>query len=230
MINAFQIHYEDSQAKDILFQPYKNSALTPFFENAVFEDLHNQGKLCKGDLCGVLSWRFKKKVRVGPRVTIEQIERYAESGVKVLGFHTEYLKTKHNPFKAGDGWHRGLTPTFSEMCRIILEKIGHTIDMNFVRKGAVIYSNYFLCHPDIMQEYLEDWLLPAMKLMREDEQIREMAWQDSKYYRSKNPKIREILKKELKISYYPCHAFILERFFTAFLQKNSKLPITHYLI
>lgn len=228
MINAFQIYYDDSQEKGLLFQPYKNEGLTPFFENSVFEKLHHQGMLCEGDLCGVLSWRFNRKVRVGPHVTPERVQAYADSGVKVLGFQPEYLKTKHNPFKAGDGWHRGLRPTFSEMCKIILQKIGHEIDMNYIRKGAVIYSNYFLCHPDIMEEYLDRWLLPAMEVMREDEGIKNMIWQDAKYYRSKEPKIRKILQKHLKTTYYPCHTFILERFFTAFLQKNSNLPITHF--
>ena len=210
-----QIYYDDIQKKELFpfATPYYSSGLTIFFENAIITELVLAST---ADKIGVASWKLKQKLRwyIGrPREITQEL---LESDYEVLSFtrNTKY----HKMLGAAEAWHPGFLTVFDK----ILSKIG-VVRPNDVK--IPIYQNHFAAKREIYQDYVQNYLCPAMDCIQNDPEINAMAMRDSKYS-DLTHQSAEHLKSKLGISYYPLVPFLLERLFSVYCD-NKKINITH---
>jgi hypothetical protein len=212
-----QIYYRDEQKVSCypFADLYFNDGLTIFFENECIKKLVMESK---ADKIGVCSWKLKEKMRyyIGrPRPLTEEV---INSDYDVLSFtrNTQY----HQMLTAADRWHKG----FREAITKIVESIGQRCP------GEVknpIYQNAFMCKREIYQDYVKNWLTPAMELMLNDQELNKLAMSDSNYSNlaKKDAATPEYLQEKLGVSHYPLAPFILERLFSIYVH-NSKINVT----
>ena len=80
---------------------------------------------------------------------------------------------------------------------------------------------------EIYQDYVKNWLQPAMKAMVEDPELNKYAMSDSNYSNlaKKDAASAEYLKEKIGIPYYPLAPFILERLFSIYVH-NNRINVT----
>ncbi len=212
-----QIFYHEDHLKELypFAIPYDNRGkLTVFFENDVIRKVVME---TTADKIGVCSWKLKAKQRgfyIGRPKEITQ--EVIEGDYDILSFtkNTKY----HTMLASATQSHKFFQPTFDK----ILAHIGKT------RPGEVknpIYQNHFVARTDIYQDYVKNWLQPAISAIEGVPEIRELAYQDSNYSELSGQSAA-ILKSQLGISYYPMVPFLLERLFSVYAQV-MKIKVTY---
>jgi hypothetical protein len=91
-----------------------------------------------------------------------------------------------------------------------------------------IYQNAFMAKNEIYQDYLNEYLIPAMNLIKNDHKIYELATQDSNYsqLQKKDAANPEYLQEKIGFPYYPMAPFILERLFSVYVH-NKNINVTY---
>lgn len=217
MSELYQIYYDDSHLSKLypFAIPYKNESLTIFFENSVIQNLVMASE---ADKVGVVSWKLREKLRyyIGrPRPLTEEV---INSDYDVLSFtrSTKY----HQMLASGERWHKGFTTCITK----IVEGIGSRCP------GEVkipIYQNAFIAKREIYQDYVKNWLTPAMELILNDQAINKLALADSNYSNlaKKDAATPEYLQEKIGMPWYPLAPFILERLFSIYVH-NNKINVT----
>jgi hypothetical protein len=215
-----QIYYREDQ-KEKLYPfaiPYKNEGLTIFFENAIISQLVMASK---ADKIGVVSWKLKSKLRWNlgwPRLPEHITEEILNSDYDVLPFtrNTKY----HKMLDAASLWHPGFRPTLTK----IVEGIGKKMPGE-VKKP--IYQNAFSAKREIYQDYVNDYLNPAMELIKNDPEVNKLAMADSGYSLlvKKDAASPEYLQENLGVPFYPLVPFLLERLFSIYVH-NKNINVT----
>lgn len=201
-----QIYYREEQLKELypFATPYFNEKLTVFFENSVIVEQVMKTKATK---IGVTSWKLRQKQRgfyIGRARPITQ--EVIDGDYDILSFtkNTKY----HVMLAAAAQSHAYFQPTFDK----ILSAIGKT------RPHEVkdpIYQNAFVATKEIYQDYVKNWLSPAMEVMENDKEIRELCFKDSNYDKLSGESAAN-LEKQIGLRYFPMHPFLLERLFSVY--------------
>ena len=116
--------------------------------------------------------------------------------------------------------HKGFGKTFSKIC--------DSIGVKF--KGEVktpIYQNHFSAKREIYQDYVTNYLNPAMEVMKNDHEINKLIMADSNYsnlIKLSKEQVQD-LNNKLGIPYFPLAPFLLERLFSVYVD-NSKINVT----
>jgi hypothetical protein len=196
-----QIYYHPDQLPKILpfSKPYFNSSLTIFFENKPIQEVVSQAT---SKNVGVCSWKLveKMKIRTGLRRPLTQ--DVIDSDYEVLSF-TQNSK-RHQMIAMGNTWHKGFIPALD----LLWQKLG------FKRPGEAkhpIYQNHFAARTDIYQDYVKNFLTPAMELILTDEELNKMMLQPSGYGKLNRKADMTNVRKDLNMDDYPLCPFILER-------------------
>jgi len=211
MIELHQIYYEENQ-KAHLFPfaiPYYNETLTPFFENTIIAD---KVLTTKADKIAVCSWALKHKMngRIPPRRDLTS--EVFEEDFDIMSFTKN--APDHDMLGALDAWHFGS----SLVLREIFDRLGHKM----VKKPKYpIYCNAFCAKTEIYKQYVEEFLQPAIDLMTNDEEIKNLCWKNSGYTRTilNVPVNMERVKNFLGTDYVPLHPFLLERCFSLWIDQ-----------
>jgi hypothetical protein len=218
MIELHQIYYEENQ-KVHLFPfaiPYFNETLTPFFENTIIVD---KVLTTEADKIAVCSWSLKEKMRrrVPPRRELNEAVLYEDFDVMSFSKNA----SDHDMLGALETWHFGS----SLVLKLIFEKLGIIMPK---KPKFPIYQNAFCAKTEIYKEYVTDFLIPAMNLMTNDEEVRELCWKDSGYTRTiLNMRMdMERVKNFLGTDYVPLHPFLLERCFSLWID-NKNLNVVY---
>lgn len=198
--------------------PYKNENLTIFFENDPIVKLVTE---TKADKIAVCSHKLKNKLRwnVAPPQIPEHItEEALNRDYDVLPFTRN--TDQHKMIGAASNWH----PGFREALTQIVQRIGKK--MPFEVK-IPIYQNAFSAKREIYQDYVNDYLIPAMELIKNDPEVYKMVTVDSNYtvLAKKDAASPEYLQKKIGFSYYPLVPFLLERLFSVYIH-NKKINVT----
>lgn len=224
MTEFWQIYWKNEQ-KEYLYpfaKTYRNDNLTIFFENSPISYLVSN---TQADKIAVCSWKIshpdytKTKWNLGwPRKIEDITEEILNSEYDVLPFtrNSKY----HTPLAAASLWH----PNFRETMTQIVEGIGK------IMPGEVkipIYQNAFSAKREIYQDYVNDYLNPAMELVKNDPKIYKLATVDSNYTKLMRDDCAtpEYLQEKIGFNYYPLITFILERLFSVYIQ-NKKINVT----
>lgn len=225
MVEFYQIYFREYQ-KETMYPfaiPYFNNDLTIYFENSVIS------KLIKGtiaDKIAVCSWKLShpKHTKLGWNVgwprKIEQItEEVLNSDYDVLPFtrNTKY----HEMLGAASLWHPGFRPALTK----IVEGIGKKMPLE-VKKP--IYQNAFSAKLEIYQDYVTDYLNPAMEIIKNDPEIYKLATADSNYTQlaRQDAASAEYLQEKIGFPYYPMTPFLLERLFSIYVH-NKNINVTY---
>lgn len=204
----YQIYFRDDQLGNLydFATPHKNETLTVFFENDVIRKLipHETG-----EKVGVCSWQLRQKVGGGIPMRQEFTRQVIEWDYDVLSLGRE--QKEHNMLALMETWHKG--------SREILGKIWSALGKNLCKEPKhPIYSNHFMARTNIYQEYVKDFLIPAMDVMENDPEIKSRCYEDSQYYRLiRNPHYATRIKETLGMDYVPLHTFLLERCFSCWI-------------
>lgn len=218
MTDFYQILFKEEQRAKLypFATPYFNTTLTPFFENAIIQELVMQST---ADKIAVCSWALKdKRTGVIPPKR-ELTAEVLEEDFDVMSFTKN--TGSHEMLGALDAWHAGC----SEILRKIWSKLGLPMPL---KPKFPIYQNAFCARTEIYQEYVTKFLSPAMFLMENDADIRELCYQDAKYTRTILGKDVDMvrIKELLGLDFYPLHAFLLERCFSLWID-NLNLKIVY---
>lgn len=212
-----QIFYHEDHLKELypFATPYDNRGkLTVFFESTPIVKFVMETKCDKVAVC---SWQLRAKQRgyyVGRPKPITQEVLEGNFDILALTKNTKY----HTMLAQGAQAHEYFQPTFNK----IVEAIGKR------SPGEVknpIYQNHHCTRTDIYQDYVKNWLLPAMEAMENDKEIKELCFRDAKYSMA-TPLGLANVKKELGLDYYPHHPFLLERLFSVY-HNVMKIKVTY---
>lgn len=194
---------------------YFNDALTIFFENAIISSLVTA---TQAEKIGVCSWKLREKFRMNVCRPRELTEEIINSDYDVLSFtcNTKY----HKMLTAANHWHKGFRAAIEKVC----ESIGQRCP------GEVknpIYQNAFTARTEIYQDYVKNWLNPAMEAMINDPELKEMVTVDSGYTNlaKKDAADQERLMRLIGMPFYPLCPFVLERLFSIYIQ-TRKINVT----
>lgn len=216
-VDFYQIYYKPEHLSECYsFAEMVNYPLTEFFENSVIKKLVIESEADKISVC---SWKLRQKMRwnvCGPRELSPEVLR---TDFKVLSFtcNTKY----HQMIAAADAWH----PGFKVIMQKILKNLGDSMPSEVKNP---IYQNHFCATRQVYQRYVFEYLSPSMILMNNDQELRELCWQDSKYSNlsKKDAASSDFLMENIGVPYYPMHPFILERLFSIFCH-NKKIKVDY---
>jgi hypothetical protein len=111
-----------------------------------------------------------------------------------------------------EAWHPG--------SKDILIRIFEELGVKWSNKPKYpIYQNAFCARRQVYQDYVAEFLIPAMELMETDIELAKLCWQDANYTRTtlNIPIDGERIKKLLGVPYVPMHPFLLERCFSIWI-------------
>jgi len=201
MTELYQIYYDETHLQKIFpFSiPYYNETLTIFFESAVIKDIVLASK---ADKVGVASWKLKDKLRsrVGLRVPLS---------LEVLNSDYDILSLtkngkKHTMLAHLYRWH----PSSLQAMTLLWQKLG------FKLVGEVknpIYQNHYCAKREIYQDYVNNFLNPAMEVIKTDEQLNKLMMSNSSYGKLNREADLRSVKAKLGLDFYPLAPFVLER-------------------
>lgn len=225
-LKVFQIYYMEYQLSGLDYIPYYNEKCTVFFENSVIADLIKSDAHLGCEYFGVVSYKLKQKLgymkdkwkgipNIANHSTTEFTPALFESELRkhlpdVMSFQRHIA---HDPISVAERFHPGFSKYFSH----IMQAIGYHWKPSVF--PDVFYCNYFVAKQWIYKRYVDEMLIPAMKVMSEMPEL----MQNSNY---PHPLPSE-LKKEFGINHYPFHTFICERMFSYYAYENE-LECLHY--
>ncbi|MEM0354415.1 MAG: hypothetical protein QXW79_02440 [Thermoplasmata archaeon] len=231
ILNAYQVYYSEATKKNcnLGFKLYDNTnKLTYFFENSIIADLLEQQEHKKAMFFGVfshdvvLSDAFSKKSLQGHRFSFEGLSQYLKlnDGYDVISFWRSGFVGMRNFVLRSEEWHRGFVKCF----QLILNKVGFNAN---IKKDTrfLIMQNHFVAKSVVWDDYYNNLLKPAMRVMQEDEEIKKMLFVNTGYKAHEN---KSHLKRQIGLDYYPMHPFICERFISTFLNERLNYKCKHW--
>lgn len=212
-----QIYYRDDQKQHCypFAKLHYNEGLTMFFENSVIAEVVLRSQAEKIAVC---SWKLKEKMRWNVKRPRELTQSVMDSEYDVLSF-TGNTKT-HGMLYSAKVWHPGFMEGLKKLGDIIKIKIPSEVK-------EPIYQNHFSAKRQIYQEYIYEYLGPAMKAMKNEPDLNKMVMVDSHYATLQKTDLAEpeYLRLHLGVPFYPLAPFILERLFSIFVH-NKKIKVT----
>lgn len=220
-LDFYQIFYHESQRSELyeFAKPYFSVGLTPYFENAFICGLVPSSN---ADYIGVCSWRLRKKrgdcaYALGgfgkDELSLDKIENALPFDVAVLTPRSP----SHQALVMAANWHGKAWIQAFEAFKPFLKKFGEIPE----ELDNAIYENHFIARREIYQEYVNDWLIPAIDFIGDKPEF----FADSLYLPKKRDQ-DEIKRVQglLGRNDWPILPFVLERLFSFFVNgKNLKI-------
>ncbi len=212
-----QIYYKDEQKASCypFSYLYFNDSLTIFFENSIIENVVSRET---ADKIGVCSWKLREKFKMNIGRPRELTEEVINTDYEVMSFTKN--TSQHRMLAAAERWHKGFRPAIDRICELIGQRCPGEVKIP-------IYQNAFMAKTEIYQDYVINWLSPAMNAMLHDEELNKMVLIDSGYTNlaKKDAADSDRLLKLIGIPYYPLAPFLLERLFSIYVH-NKKINVT----
>lgn len=218
MTEFHQILYKEEQRPELypFATPYFNETLTPYFENKIISELVMKSQAYKIAVC---SWALRRKRTSVLPPKRELTAEVLEEDFDVMSFTRN--TSNHDMLGALEAWHPG--------SKLLLSLIFSELSVKMPRKPKFhIYQNHFCATREVYQEYVAEFLEPAMNLMEMDDEIRQLCWANSNYTRTilNEPVDSDRMMKFFGVPYVPLHAFLLERCFSLWID-DKKLNVKY---
>jgi hypothetical protein len=204
-LSFYQIYYDDSQLPELypFSIPYKNTTLTPYFENSVIAEIVPQ---VSSDLVSVCSWRLKSK-----REDMWQLKDKSLSLEKIpeTDFDVAVLTPRspsHQALHMASHWHGAAWDNAINDLRNFI-KVPREV-------SKAIYENHFIATKEIYHEYVNSCLTPCISYIRDNP----LYMADSGYARRKTPEERKRYTDVTGRADWPIAPFILERLFSIWIE------------
>jgi hypothetical protein len=210
-LDFIQIYYDDSQLEKIypFARPYKNTELTPYFENSVIEKVVPESN---ADLISVCSWRLMQKRgdmwRLKDKTLTEEKILSADFDIAVLTPRSP----AHQPLSMASQWHgEAWDKGFAHLKDFLREELKIRVPVELTN---TIYENHFIAKRSIYHSYVNTCLSPAIRHMEESGSYLE----DSGYARRKNSEERKRYTEATGRQDWPIAPFLLERLFSIWIE------------
>lgn len=217
-VDIFQIYYNRSQTQELyeFSKPVFSAGLTPYFENQFIAALVPQSQ---ADYISVCSWRLRKK-RAGAahylggfnkdEFTLEKIVGAMPFDVAILTPHS----SSHQALSMAVNWHGKSWIDAYNAFKPFLAQFGPVPD----ELKHPIYENHFIAKKEIYQEYVQNWLVPAIEFISEYP----IFFAPSGYTQKKRD-TEEIQRvhRLLKSNDWPILPFLLERLFSFYINDKG---------
>lgn len=218
-VRLYQIYFKEDQKGNLydFATPYFNEGLTVFFENEVISKIIPTET---SEKVGICSWQLRQKVGSGVPMRQPFTKEVIEWDYDVLSLGRQ--QKDHPMLSMMERWHTGSRETLAQIWSALGKHLPN-------EPKHPIYSNHFMCRTDIYKEYVSDFLIPAMQIMENDEEIRKRCYEDSNYFKLvRDPGgYGRRIKEKLNMDYIPLHTFLLERCFSCWI--NDKRLNIKYL-
>jgi hypothetical protein len=204
-LSFFQIYYDDSQLPELysFSIPYKNTTLTPYFENSVIADIVPR---LSNDLISVCSWRLRSKRNDMWQLKDKtlSLEKITESDFDVAVLTPR--SPSHQALHMAHVWHGAAWDNAIADLRKFI-KVPREV-------SKAIYENHFIATKEIYHEYVNHCLTPCISYIRDNP----LYMADSGYARRKTPEERQKYYTLSKRMDWPIAPFILERLFSIWIE------------
>lgn len=216
-LDFIQILYHESQRSELypFAKPYFSVGLTPYFENAFIAGLVPS---CDADYISICSWRLRKKRNdsiyqlggQGKEILTEEKILNSNFDVAILTPHSP----SHKPLNMASNWHGKAWDDAYNAFKPFLSKFGRIPD----ELTYSIYENHFIARRDIYHNYVNNYLIPAINFIGDND----IFYTDSGYV-SKKKDQNEIkrVQKLLGRNDWPLLPFLLERLFSFYIQDKG---------
>jgi hypothetical protein len=228
-VRAFQIYYEDSQAENLLpgFIPYFNTHTNIFLESSVISRIEKENRHLNYNWLGVFSHKVKEKLIHDPLYgdfSFKRIEYMCDHRAsriydilapKLSRYPWVNTRQRHNPREQheGDSLWRCLDLLLNKL------KIPNLNNGNYLdRQLDIIYTNSFMIRKQLMRDFIDSMLDPAIKLMETDEQLYELSRTKAQY----TYPVPQNFTKFTGMTYWPIAPFILERMINVYILTHNK--------
>lgn len=201
-IGIYQVCFDDHSAQYIEpeFIRYFNKRKDQFYENAIIADLVLSGRHLLWDFCGVLSWRFKSKTLLSGKEVIKAVNENA--GFDVINFFPSDYRHEQHPF------NRKRFPPATQMAKELDKRRFFEFNLyDYKTDGLMIWCNYWVARPEVMQLYVDKYLLPVIE-----------------YFNAPDPELEEFINT--KVNHrpgidYTLIPFFLEGLFSVFCHREK---------
>ncbi len=217
-LDFYQILYHESHKSEIydFAKPYFSVGLTPYFENAIICGIV---PMSSAEYIGVCSWRLRKKRNDcayglggygNESLSLDKIE-------KALPFDVAVLTPRSGSHKAlvmAANWHGKAWTDAFEAFKPFLKKFGKIPE----ELTYPIYENHFIARKEIYHDYVNNWLIPAIKFIGNHP----VFYANSNYV-SKKKDQNEIIRIQTLLNCYdwPILPFVLERLFSFYINDKG---------
>lgn len=228
-VRAFQIYYEHSQAENLLpgFIPYFNTHTDIFLESSVISRIEKENRHLNYNWLGVFSHKVNKKLiqdsmygdfnfkRIEYMCNHRSAQDYDILAPKPSRYPWENVRKHHQPREQHAAKHlwRGFDVLLQKL------KIPNLNNGNYLDKELnMIYTNSFVAKKQVMRDFIESMLDPAIKLIETDEELHRLCRNDANY----NRPVPENFTKFTGMTYWPVAPFILERMINTYIFTHNK--------
>lgn len=207
-VNLYSIKYKDEQATEYTPVMNVNTEKGWRFEYQVFLDKLEEIKNLEG-FVSFLSWKFPYKTGLTKNILAKHAEYKQYKDYDFVIMNHRYWDSTYDYLQFSYKQHPGLEE--------ILKKVINHLDKEFKYDNKnYVYSNFFMCKSEIMVDYIQNWLIPAINYMEND--IWELVNQDANY---ESGLTKEEFKKLTNLDFYNFLTFVLERLPAFYLQNNN---------
>lgn len=206
----YAIKYKENQDIDGYIE-YFNTRKTIDEKSYLFEypciiDIIESINLEAEQLVGIFSWKFPLKTGLFNKKLQMLINKYP--GYEIYGLCGQELKGRY--LKMSYKWHPGFEYIFEKLCS--------KLNLKVKEPKIVIYSNFFIAKYSVYKKYIDEIVKPAIKILEEDEELKELVWKNANY-------ISGLSSKELEqltgLTHYTFHTFVLERLISLYIEKEN---------
>jgi 23S rRNA U2552 (ribose-2'-O)-methylase RlmE/FtsJ len=186
-----QVYYDINQELDKGCVPYCSIDNEPIlYENQHILDLFNRKDHLKNDYWGVTSWRMNEKTKLTYDRILSEIKTNNNYDVYIYNnYGNEFNLLQNEEFPIG-----------KIIKRLYAKKV-----IPFTNKKLEwvnVFCNYWIAKPEIVDKYINEFLLPVKKAFETDDFIKDILKKEKLPYRGKD---------------YPYQPFIMEYLFGLFL-------------
>lgn len=202
----YSIKYLEEQSVEHI--PYLNvNTEKPWrFEYSAFIDVHTK---IKKDYVGMLSWKFPYKTSLFKKGLISLLEAKKYKEYDFVNLTKKHWATGKEFLEFSEKQHPGLLKLLKQVC----DKVG----LEYYNNPSVVsYSNFFICKKEVFQDYVQNYVIPALDYMENE------AWeeynQDAQYAGGLDSKK---LKELTGMEFYNFPTFVLERMLLMYLEDKK---------
>ena len=224
-IKLYQIYYDQKHTDRILNHaiPYLNNNPTIYFESGVMCDIFNKKDYVDSDYIGVLSWKASLKIsnmktlsEIDSAISTQKYDIYTFNNKSFLGF-TRPHSGSHKNYDL-QAWRALMKLTRHMQSKKIWPQAS---EKELDKKMLRIYCNYFIAKKEIWEDFVGNFMIPAIQEIKNDEQMKNIATTAHSGYKNILP---QSFIDATGYDYYPMAPFMLERLINVYIvMRNLKV-------
>lgn len=216
-----RIHYDRSSAgrNGPLYTPVENADLDAFFESSVIARLLERGIQRGTDYLGVLSWKFRAKIPLGPR---EILDRMRADGFDAEVYSFFGRIRSRRPWELAEEKHPGIL----RAATLLMKRLDVRVDLERL-EAPVIHQNHFVARSRTYARFGREMLRPALAAMSDptDRGLTRLLRRPAGY---EDPRFgADRLRALFGRPYFCLHPFLAERLFSTWLGLHPRVRVRH---